>query len=274
MQTEKKMPQIIRDLFEEEFKKVFGVRDAIAVNSGTSALIATLCSLDLKPTDEVITTPFTFAATTAAILIAGGKPVFVDIDPTWHLINSNLIEDAVTENTRAILPVHLFGRPCNMAKIIEIAKNHNLFVIEDNAQSFGVKYWDQYLGTIGDAGCFSFYKTKNFSTFEGGMVAIKANSKLNGTKIRKIASPTANKPAFQELGFNFRMPEPCALIGLEKIKMHLQASQAEIGSYHEARGFYPYVTYQLPFFQKTGIEYATCSVAEQVANEISTTGQT
>ena len=120
------MPAIVRDLFEEEFKKEFGVRDAIAVNSGTSALIATLCSLDLKPTDEIITTPFTFAATTAAILIAGGKPVFVDIDEMNHLINAYKIKDAITENTKAILPVHLFGRVCHMGEIMEVAKKHNL----------------------------------------------------------------------------------------------------------------------------------------------------
>ena len=100
------------------------------------------------------------------------------------------------------------------------------------------------------------------------MIAIRTYSKLNGTKIRKIASPTANKPGFQELGFNFRMPEPCALIGLEKIKMHFKGAVAEIGSYSEKDGFYPYVTYKLQFFQKTGIEYATCPVAEQVAKDI------
>lgn len=261
------MPSIVRDLFEKEFADYVKVNDVVAVNSGTSALIAALCSVGFRPGDEVITTPFTFMATTSAIIIAGAKPVFVDIDPINHLIDVDKIESAINEKTRAIVPVHLFGRACNMYAILEIAARHGLCVIEDNAQSFGVKLGNKYLGTYGDAGCFSFYKTKNMSTFEGGMIAVKENSKLDVDKIRKISNPTFNKPDFKYLGYNFRMPEPCALIGLERIKLHKKSITAEIGSYSELDGFYPYLTYQTECCKELGIK-GNCPVAESVVSKI------
>jgi dTDP-4-amino-4,6-dideoxygalactose transaminase len=272
------MPQIVRDQFERELEKYFRVKHAIAVNSGTSALIATLCSMDLNG-GEVITTPFTFVATTSSIIHAGGKPVFVDIKPNNSLIDERKIQAAITKKTRAILPVHLFGRRCNMTAIMMIAEKHDLVVIEDTAQAFGQRHpmiiegafvshdEHMFLGTIGDAGCFSFYKTKNFSTFEGGFIAVKEDSKLDAEKIRRIASPTANKPEFPELGYNFRMPEPCALIGLEKIKMHPRSWESELGVYDESNGFYPYVTYELPFCKERGIT-ANCPIAESRADQI------
>jgi dTDP-4-amino-4,6-dideoxygalactose transaminase len=265
------MPQIIRELFEKEFKEKFGLEDAIAVNSCTSALIATLWSLDLEPGDEVITTPFTFAATTQAILIAGGKPVFVDIHPVTHLIDVKNIPEAITDRTRAILPVHLFGRICDMHELMKIADEFDLPVIEDAAQALGARAArGPYAGTVGDAGCFSFYKTKNLSTFEGGMIGTKVNSRLDAKRIREIASPTANKREFAELGFNFRMPEPCALIGYEQLKLHI-GWQCELGRYSEIDGFYPYVTYELPFCKKRGVT-GDCPIAEDLAKKIRGSG--
>ena len=117
------MPQIVRNIFEQYVKDEYNLQDCIAVNSGTSALIASLWSLDLRPDDEVITTPFTFIATSNAILIAGAKPVFVDIDPRTYLIDPNKIEDAITEKTKAIIPVHLYGRVCEMESILSIASS-------------------------------------------------------------------------------------------------------------------------------------------------------
>jgi len=256
------MPQIIRELFEKEFKEKFDLEEAIAVNSCTSALIATLWSLDLEPGDEVITTPFTFAATTEAIIIAGGTPVFVDISENTSLIDSKLIEPAITERTKAILPVHLFGRVCDMVTIMEVANRHDLIVIEDAAQAMG-----HLLVGYGDAACYSFYKTKHFSTFEGGMIGIRKGSKLNAQRILEIANPTANKREFAELGFNFRMPEPCALIGYEQLKLH-HGWKSEMGRYDERDGFYPYVTYDLPFCKKRGIT-GNCPIAENLAKYIS-----
>ena len=133
------MPEIVREIFENYVKETFDLDDCIAVNNGTSALIAPLWSMDLKEGDEVITTPFTFIATTNAIIIAGGKPVFVDIDPNTLLIDTDKIEEAITPRTKAILPVHLYGRICNMDKINSIAQKHNLVVIEDTSQSFSAQ---------------------------------------------------------------------------------------------------------------------------------------
>lgn len=266
------MPQTIRIQFEQEFRRHFHVADAIAVNSGTSALIAALWSVRFEEGDEVITTPFTFAATTHAILIAGASPVFVDIKASDHLIDEALIEQAISPRTRAIVPVHLFGRVCNMRAILDIARSHDLFVVEDAAQAFGAKYpangssW-HYAGTLGDAGCFSFYTTKNFSTMEGGMIAIPGESRLDANAIRAIAHPTSNKPTFKELGFNFRMPAPCALIGYERLKLHMKGSVAELGQYDEEDGFYPHLTYDTKACRQRGI-VGQCPVAEDVVRSI------
>ncbi len=133
------MPQIIRDIFENYVKERFDLEDCISVNNGTNALIACTWSLDLKPKDEIITTPFTFIATSNSILIGGGKPVFVDINPETYLIDANKIEDKINENTKAIMPVHLYGRICQMDKIRELGEKYNIPVIEDTSQSFGAK---------------------------------------------------------------------------------------------------------------------------------------
>ena len=131
------MPSVVRDIFENYVKDRFELNDCIAVNNGTSALIAPLWSMEFEPGDEVITTPFTFVATSNAILIAGAKPVFVDIDPKTLLIDPNKIEEKITKNTKAILPVHLYGTICDMRRINNIANKHNLVVFEDTAQAFG-----------------------------------------------------------------------------------------------------------------------------------------
>lgn len=261
------MPQIIRTLFETELASYLNVPNVIAVNSGTSALIGALWSLDLKPEDEVITTPFTFISTTNAIIIAGGKPVFVDIKKEDHLIDDRRIEEAITKNTKAIVPVHLFGRTCNMTEIMRIAKKFDLIVIEDAAQSFGCLYQNSMTGSIGDAGCFSFYKTKNLSTFEGGAIAIKNESKLSHDKIRAICDPGINRIDGKYIGFNFRMPEPCALIGYEKLKLHKPTIEAEIGRYDERNGFYKKLVYQYEVYRELG-HYPNCPIAEEVVKQI------
>ena len=182
------MPIIIRNIFEEYCKEKFDVKDCVAVNNGSSALIAPLWSMDLQPGDEIITTPFTFISTSTSITIAGGIPVFVDIKEENYLIDENKIEAAITDKTRAILPVHLYGQPCNMEAIMAIAEKHNLIVIEDCAQSFGAQYKGQMVGTFGDVGAFSFHKTKTMSTFEGGMILTPHHSRLDDEKIRAITN--------------------------------------------------------------------------------------
>jgi len=262
------MPEIVRNIFESYVKKRFDLDDCIAVNNGTSALIASLWSLDLKPGDEVITTPFTFIATANAIVIAGGTPVFVDIDPESFLIDSSKIENAITRKTKAIIPVHLYGRVCNMKAINKIAAAHNIIVIEDTAQAFGAEYCKKYAGMLSDAGTFSFYKTKNISTFEGGMICIPKGSKLDAKKIRSICDQgQVGKYNHEYIGFNFRLAEPLCLMALEQMKIHMTGIKAELGLRGPEQGHYPSVVYHQPAYRRLGIE-GNCPIAEKIAQDI------
>ena len=143
----------------------------VGVSSGSDALLVCLMAIDLKPGDEVITPPYTFFATAGAVSRLGGKPVFVDIDPLTYNIDPNKIEAAITPRTRAIIPVHLYGQMADMNPIMDIARRHNLIVIEDAAQAIGSEYEVRRAGSIGDFGCFSFFPSKNLGGFgDGGMV--------------------------------------------------------------------------------------------------------
>lgn len=263
------MPQIVRNIFENYVKEQFNLKDCIAVNNGTSALIAPLWSMELKPGDEVITTPFTFIATSNAILIAGARPIFVDVDPETYLIDASKIEAAITKNTKAIIPVHLYGKMCDMHKIMQIAKKYNLVVIEDTAQAFGAtNSLGQYAGMISDAGTFSFYKTKNISTFEGGMICIPQDSKLNSDKIRSICNHgQVGKYNHEYIGFNFRLAEPLCLMAYEQMKLHMTGIKAELGLRGPTKGHYPAVVYEQPIYKKLGIT-GNCPVAEKAAKYI------
>ena len=263
------MPAIVRDIFENYVKETYDLKDCIAVNNGTSALIAPLWSMDLQPDDEVITTPFTFIATSNAILIAGGKPVFVDIDPETLLIDASKIEAAITSNTKAIIPVHLYGRVCEMEKINAIAKKHNLVVIEDTAQAFGATcHCGEMAGMMADCGTFSFYKTKNISTFEGGMICIPKESKLDSEKIRSICNQgQIGRYNHEHIGFNFRLAEPLCLLAYEQMKLHMKGIKSELGMRGPEMGHYPNVVYKQPAYVRRGIE-GNCPIAERVASEI------
>ena len=197
------MPIVIRNIFEDYVKERFDLKDCIAVNNGSSAIIAPLWSMDLKPGDEVITTAFTFISTVTSIIIAGAKPVFVDINEDDYLINVDLIEQAITSKTKAIMPVHLFGTVCNMDKINKIANKYNLVVIEDTSQSFGAKSNGKMAGMMSDVGTFSFQKTKNINTFEGGMICIPNDSRVNADKVRAICNQgQTSKYHHEYIGFN------------------------------------------------------------------------
>jgi dTDP-4-amino-4,6-dideoxygalactose transaminase len=157
--------------FETEFASYCGARYGIGVNSGTSALHLGLLAAGIGPGDEVITVPFTFVATVAAIVYTGARPVLVDIDPRSYTMKVDQIEGKITERTKAILPVHLYGQAADMDPISEIAGRHNLLVIEDAAQAHGAEYKGRRVGGIGHLGCFSFYPGKNLGAYgEGGMV--------------------------------------------------------------------------------------------------------
>ncbi len=173
--------------FENEVCKYIGVSHSIGCASGTDALMLALMSIGINPGDEVITTPFTFVASVEVIALLYAKPVFIDIDPKTYNIDAEKIKNAVTEKTKAILPVHLFGRCADMDKINSIAKNNGLKVIEDCAQSFGAEYKGKKAGALSDVGCFSFYPTKNLNAFgDGGIVT--ANSDEIAENLKIIAS--------------------------------------------------------------------------------------
>lgn len=158
--------------FESEVSDYLGVKHAISVNSGTDALIIALRALTVGPGDEVITTPFSFFATAEAIANVGATPVFVDVDERTFNIDVAQLEAAITPRTRAILPVHLYGRPVDMDPVMDVAKLHGLKVVEDCAQSFGAPWRDRKTGSIGHAGAFSFYPTKNLGGFgDGGLIS-------------------------------------------------------------------------------------------------------
>src|SRR5215467_6896162 len=157
--------------FEEAFAAYCGARHAIGVNTGTSALHLALLATDVGPGSEVITVPFTFVATAAAIHYSGAKTVFVDIDPRSFTMDVKAIEAAITPRTKAIIPVHLYGQPADMDPILEIAGKRGLVVIEDACQAHGAEYKGRRVGSLGDMGCFSFYPGKNLGAYgEGGAV--------------------------------------------------------------------------------------------------------
>ena len=162
--------------FETKAAEHCGVDFAVGVSSGTDALLVSLMAMDIGADDEVITTPYTFFATMGSILRSGAKPVFVDIDPVTYNIATEKIEKAVTKKTKAILPVHLYGQCADMGIIQELAERRNLFIIEDAAQAIGAEYKNRKAGSLGHAGCFSFYPTKNLGGFgDGGMVTVSSD---------------------------------------------------------------------------------------------------
>jgi len=166
------------DNFEKQIAEFLGAKYAVSLNSGTDALYLALLALGIKTGDEVITTTFTFFATSEVILRVGAKPVLIDIDPETFNLHPDLIEEKITKKTKAILPVHLFGLPARMDKIIKLAKKYHLYVIEDACQAIGAKYQNMATGTIGDVGCFSFFPSKNLGAYGDGGMLVTNNSQI------------------------------------------------------------------------------------------------
>jgi len=191
--------------FEEKIASYCGSKYAVGVSSGTDALLMSLMALDIKPGDEVITTPFTFFATAGTIARLGAMPVFVDVDAETYNIDPNLIPKKITAKTRVIIPVHLFGQMAQMKPIMEIAKLHGLAVIEDACQSIGATQDGIKCGNFGDLGCFSFYPTKNLGGFGDGGLVTTNNNEL-AEKIRLLRTHGENpKYSYKMIGGNFRM---------------------------------------------------------------------
>jgi dTDP-4-amino-4,6-dideoxygalactose transaminase len=191
--------------FEREFAAYCGAAECIALNSGTSALHLALLAAGIGPGDEVITVPFTFVASVAAVLYAGARPVLIDIERRSFTIDPSAIQAAITPRTKAILPVHLYGQPADLDPILEVARRHGLAVIEDAAQAHGAKYKGRPVGSIGDISCFSFYPTKNLGAYgEGG--AITTNNSEYAKKIRMLRDWGQDGKYHHVLrGYNYRM---------------------------------------------------------------------
>ena len=208
--------------FEQAFAAYAGTEHAIGVNTGTSALHLALLAAGIGPGDEVITVPFTFVASVAAIVYTGARPVLVDIDPVSYTIDPARIEAAITPQTRAILPVHLYGQVADMDPILDIARRRGLLVIEDAAQAHGAEYKGRRAGSMGDVGCFSFYPGKNLGAYgEGG--AVTTNNPELARTVRMLRDWGAETKYNHILkGYNFRLEEIQAAVLRVKLR-HIEA---------------------------------------------------
>jgi dTDP-4-amino-4,6-dideoxygalactose transaminase len=204
--------------FEEKIQEYFNVKYAIGVNSGTDAIYLSLLANDIQPGDEVITSVFTFIATVEAICLLGATPVLIDIDERTYNIHVKKMKEKISKKTKAIIPVHLFGYPCDMDEIIDIAKKRKIKVIEDCAQSFSAEYKGKKVGTFGNAGCFSFYPTKILGCYgDGGMVI--TNDENISKKVKMLRDHGSEKKYFHKMiGINSRLDEIQASILLVKLK--------------------------------------------------------
>ncbi|MHB8138188.1 MAG: DegT/DnrJ/EryC1/StrS family aminotransferase [Smithellaceae bacterium] len=197
---------------EEEVAAYHGLPYAIGCANGTDALLLALRACGIGPGDEVITTPFTFIATAEVVALAGATPVFVDICPDTFNIDPAKIAAKITSKTKAIIPVHLFGHPADMAPIMDIARKHSLKVIEDCAQAFGAKYHGQTVGTFGEAGCFSFFPSKNLGCYGDGGMVITQDEQISA-KIKMLRNHgSAIRYYHSEVGYNSRLDEIQAAI--------------------------------------------------------------
>ncbi len=222
--------------FENNFKEFTGAKHALAYSSGSTALFAALKILEIGQGDEVIVPDLTFVASSNSIILSGATPVFVDVDKQTFQISPEEIEKHITKRTKAIMPVHLYGQSCDMDSIMEIAKKHNLLIIEDAAQGAGVKFKGKHVGTFGDVGCFSLYGNKTITMGEGGVI-VTNNSELAKKfyMFKNHGRPKRGTFFHEEIGYNFSITEMQAAIGIaqlskfEKIKKRKQ----EVRDYYE-----------------------------------------
>ena len=210
---------------ERQIAAYCGAKYAVGVSSGTDALLISLMAAGIGEGDEVITTPFTFFATAGSISRLGAKPVFVDIEPSTFNINPKHIEKNITNKTRAIIPVHLYGQCADMDPILDLAKKNNLAIIEDAAQAIGSKYKGGGAGSLGDYGCFSFFPTKNLGGFgDGGMVTMASEELYEQVKTLRVHGSN-NKYYHKVIGGNFRLDAIQAAVVLAKLKFLDQCTE-------------------------------------------------
>ena len=205
--------------FEREFARYCGVKYGVATANGTAALHLALKALGIGKGDEVIVPALTFVATANAVTYCNAKPVFVDSHPEYWCINPEKIEEKITPKTKAIIPVHLYGHPCDMDRIMEIARNHNLYVIEDAAEAHGAEYKGRKIGSFGDISCFSFYGNKMITTGEGGMCLTNNEELAERMRYLRDHAMSKNRRYWHEtVGFNYRMTNLQAAIGVAQLK--------------------------------------------------------
>ena len=231
--------------FEKEFAEYLGIENCIATTSGTTALEVAIRALGIGKGDTVVTTPFSFIASTNAIVYTGATPVFADIDEKTFLIDPAAIERTLSKHpeAKALLVVHLFGQCCDMDAIMEIVKKHNLLLIEDCAQAHGAEWNGRKAGTFGDAGCFSFYPTKNMTTSEGG--AVVTSDPETARKCRLLINHGMEvRYHHDEIGYNYRMTNICGAIGRCQLRKldGFNAARREHAAYLSAHISNPLVT--------------------------------
>lgn len=218
-------PQVTK--FEESVAAYLGVKHAIGLASGTDALVIALRALNIGDGDEVIIPAYTFFATAGSVMSVGAQPVVVDIDPQSYQMDANRIEAAVTPKTKAIIPVHLYGHPSDMNPILEIARKHDLKIIEDNAQGYGAEYLGRKTGAMGDVGCLSFFPTKNLGAYGDGGMAVTNDDALAG-QMRMLRAHGWKKKYYSEMvGYNSRLDALQAAI--------LQAKFPHVDAWNEKR---------------------------------------
>ncbi|AFZ37698.1 Glutamine--scyllo-inositol transaminase [Stanieria cyanosphaera PCC 7437] len=234
--------------FEQQFANYIGVSECVGCNSGTDALYLALRALNIGQGDEVITTSFTFIATAEVITRVGAKPVFIDINPDTFNLDLNLIEAAITERTKAIIPVHLFGQPIDMTRLMAIADRHNLYVIEDCAQAIGAEWHNHKVGSIGYIGCFSFFPTKNLGAC-GDAGALTTNDQNIAVQVRLLREHGLERKSDQKIsyrhlvtGLNSRLDALQATILQIKLRYLEQWNQQRT----EAAQYYQQILQPLP----------------------------
>ena len=205
--------------FEESFAKYCSVKYGVACSNGTAALHLALTALGLKKGDEVIVPDLTFVSTANTVVFTGAKPIFADSNPEYWCIDPEKIKETISKHTKAIIPVHLYGHPCDMAAIMTIAHDNDLFVVEDAAEAHGAEYNGKKVGSFGDVNCFSFYGNKTITTGEGG-ICVTNNEELAETirVLRDHGMNPTKKYWYDRIGFNYRMTNIQAAIGVAQLK--------------------------------------------------------
>ena len=205
--------------FEKNFGEYTGCKNALAVSNGTVAIHLALEALGVGPGDEIIVPDITFAASINAVIYCGATPVIADVDPETWTLSANEIESLITPKTKGIMPVHLYGHPCDMDPIMELAKKHNLLVIEDCAEALGTLYKGKHVGTFGDAGTFSFFGNKTITTGEGGMILFRDEKTANHATVLRDHGMSKTKRYWHEfIGFNYRLTNLQAAIGVAQME--------------------------------------------------------